>query len=305
MKKKKILIIGGTGFIGYHLAAKCKKLKWSVTSLSKNKPLKKRKLRNIKYKICDISVKRNLSKLTKNKYNYVVNLGGYIDHINKKRAYRGHYLGVKNLFNAFKNKGLESFIQIGSSAEYGTAKSPHYENAKGKPKLIYSRSKLLATQFLLRSYKKYNFPVTILRFYQVYGPKQSFDRFIPMLIKACIKNIRFPSSHGKQKRDFLYIDDAISAILKSLNNPKCIGKIINVGSGKPITLLKIMKYVQKKIGGGELLLGKIKLRKDEPMIIFPYLKNAKKILNWKSKISFNSGINRTIKEYKKQISKFS
>ena len=95
MKKKKILIIGGTGFIGYHLAAKCKKLKWSVTSVSKNKPLKKRKLKNIKYKICDISVKKNLSKLTKNKYNCVVNLGGYIDHINKKRTYGSHYLGAK------------------------------------------------------------------------------------------------------------------------------------------------------------------------------------------------------------------
>ena len=90
--------------------------------------------------------------------------------------------------------------------------------------------------------------------------------------------------------------------MNSLNNKACKGKIINIGSGKPITLLKIMKYVQKKIGGGKLLLGQIKLRVDEPMIIYPSLKNARKFLNWKNRTSFNTGINKTIKQYEKEIS---
>ena len=112
--------------------------------------------------------------------------------------------------------------------------------------MIYGKSKLKATKFLTDLFKEKKFPVTILRPYQVYGPKQKTDRFIPLLINACIKDIKFIASHGKQKRDFLYVDDLISAILKSLNNIKCKGKIINLGTGKPITLLKIMKTVRKK-----------------------------------------------------------
>jgi len=60
MNKKKILIVGGTGFIGYHLAFKCKKLNWDVTSISTKKPIKERKLKKIKYKFFDISIKKNL-----------------------------------------------------------------------------------------------------------------------------------------------------------------------------------------------------------------------------------------------------
>lgn len=305
MKKKKILVIGGTGFLGYHLLLKCKRLNWEVVSLSKNKPHKTRKVLNVDYKTLDISKLKNLSKLKKNNFNYVVNFGGYIDHKNKTKTYNSHFLGVKNLFQFLKNnKELECFIQIGSSAEYGTVKSPQKEKSICKPKLIYGKSKLRATEFLLDKHKKFNFPVTILRLYQIYGPKQKIDRFIPLLINACIKNVDFIASHGKQKRDFLFVDDAINGIISSIKNKNCRGEIINIGSGKPITLLKIMKFVQKKIGGSKILLGKIKLRTDEQMIIYPNLKKAKKYLNWSNKMSFETGINRTIKEYKKEINSF-
>ena len=300
--KKKILIVGGTGFIGYHLAKRCLELNWEIRSLSLKKPKKTRRLKRVKYLYCDISKNKYLEKIIKEDFNYVVNLSGYIDHNDKKKAYNAHFLGVKNLANLFLKKNINTFIQMGSSAEYGSIKSPQKEKFKCKPQMIYGKSKLKATKFLTDLFKEKKFPVTILRPYQVYGPKQKTDRFIPLLINACIKDIKFIASHGKQKRDFLYVDDLISAILKSLNNIKCKGKIINLGTGKPITLLKIMKTVRKKIGGGELLLGKIKLRVDEPMVIFPELKNSTKLLNWKSKVGFNAGINNTIKEYKKKIS---
>ena len=299
--KKKILIIGGTGFIGHHLAKKCLKLNWETSSISVNKPKKERRLKKVKYLHCDISRYKDLEKNTKKDFNYVVNLGGYIDHNNKKKVYNSHFLGVKNLANIFLKKNIDSFVQMGSSAEYGIDRSPLQENFKCKPQMIYGKSKLKATKFLITLFEKKKFPVTILRPYQVYGPKQSINRFVPLLINACIKNIKFITSHGKQKRDFVYVDDLISAILKSLSSKKSKGKIINIGSGKPITLLKIMKTIQKKIGGGKLLFGKIKLRVDEPMIIFPNLTNSVKFLNWRSKVSFNTGINNTIKEYKKKI----
>ena len=65
-----------------------------------------------------------------------------------------------------------------------------------------------------------------------------------------------------------------------------------------------MKFVQNKIGGGKILLGKIKLRADEQLIIYPNLKKAKKFLKWSKITSFETGINKTIKQYKKEIKVF-
>ena len=92
--KKKILIVGGTGFIGYHLAKRCLKKKWLVSSFSTSKPKKLRKLKGVHYINGDISKKKDLKKIKKN-YNYVVNLGGHVDHSDKTKTLRSHFYGSK------------------------------------------------------------------------------------------------------------------------------------------------------------------------------------------------------------------
>ena len=86
--KKKILIVGGTGFIGYHVAKKCIKIGWQVTSISSKSPPQKRQLRKVKYIICDITKKNILKKKVNNYYNYIVNLGGYVVNIDFARSQR-------------------------------------------------------------------------------------------------------------------------------------------------------------------------------------------------------------------------
>ena len=172
---KNILIIGGTGFIGYHLAKKCLKKNFIVTSISTNQPKKLRFLKKVKYIICDINNEKVLEKIDNN-FDYVVNLGGYVNHKNKQETYRSHYLGLKKLTKILLKKKIKKFIQIGSSMEYGLAKSPQKENLKCKPISVYGKAKFLSTKYLLYLYKKKKFPVTIVRLYQVYGPYQDQNR---------------------------------------------------------------------------------------------------------------------------------
>ena len=113
LRAKTMLIIGGTGFIGYHLARIALKKGWSVTSISKNKPKKLRKIKKVKYIVCDITNKNKLKKKINKNYNFVINLGGYVDHVNKQKTYSSHYLGSKNLSEIFLRKKLISFVQIG------------------------------------------------------------------------------------------------------------------------------------------------------------------------------------------------
>ncbi len=102
--KNKILIAGGTGFIGYHLAKKFLKRKFEVTSLSLSKPKKERYLKNVKYLYCDISNLKSLKKVLVEEFNYVVNLAGHVDHTNKRKVINSHFIGCKNLVYIFRKK---------------------------------------------------------------------------------------------------------------------------------------------------------------------------------------------------------
>mgnify|MGYP001457913547 CR=1 FL=1 len=298
-----ILIVGGTGFIGYHLAKKCLAKGWRVISISSRSPKKIRYLPKVKYIICDITKKKFLKRKVQKSFKYVVNLGGYIDHSNKKKTFESHYIGCKNLAEIFLRKKPTAFIQMGSSIEYGGAKSPQKENAKCSPKSIksiYGKAKLLSSIYLINLFKKKKFPSTILRLYLTYGPRQDINRFIPIIIEGCIKNKKFDCSEGNQFRDFVHVDDVVDVILKSLINKNARGQIINVGSGKPRKIRNIIEHIKKISKGGYPQFGKIKLRKDEILKLYPNIKKAKNKINWRPKIPFDKGLKSTIKFYNEQ-----
>ena len=301
--KKNILIVGGTGFIGYYLAKKSLKKGWQVTSISSKPPKKIRYLPKVKYMLCDITKKKSLIRNIRKSFNYVVNLGGYVDHSNKKKTFESHYIGCKNLTEIFFKKMPVAFVQMGSSVEYGNLKSPQKENAKCNTKFIkstYGKAKLLSTLYLIDLFKKKKFPATILRLYLAYGPRQDINRFLPIIIKGCIKNKKFPCSKGNQLRDFVHVDDVVNAIIKSLTNKNARGQIINIGSGNPRKIINIIKHIKKISKGGHPQFGKIKFREDEILKLYPNIKKAEKKINWRPKILFKKGLKSTIKFYNEQ-----
>ncbi len=293
----RLLITGGTGFIGYHLAKKALIRGWNVTSVSSKKPKKKRFLRGVKYIICDLSNKKKIKKIVKSNFDHVVNLAGYVNHSDRYKTFKSHYYGCKNLANELVNKNLKTFIQMGSSLEYGKKKSPHKENMQCKPKSIYAKAKFLSTQHLMSLFKNKNFPVVIFRLYQSYGSKQDNNRLIPITINSCLKNISFSCSNGNQKRDFLYIDDLIDALFCAMRLKQSKGQIFNIGSGKPVKVKFIIQKIQNLIGSGKPKYGEIKLRSEESKISFADISKAKKIMNWYPKISISKGLELTIKKY--------
>ena len=302
MKKKslKVLIIGGTGFLGINLCSFLNKKKYKVISLSRNKPSSKRRIKKVKYLQIDMSKKKELfKKLNKLKnINYVVNLGGEVDHKNSNKVYRSHFLGVKFLSEYFIQSNILKFLQVGSSMEYGHCKSPQLENNKCKPISNYGKAKHLASNYLITLNKNKNFPVIIVRPYQIYGPNQLSNRLIPHVITSCNKNLKFPCSEGKQLRDFLYVDDFLEAIYKlMLSNKKTNGQIFNIGYGKPFNLKRIINFIRNKIRRGRPNFGVIKMRKEENLKTYPNIKKIYKFIKWKPKVNFFKGLEKTIKSY--------
>ena len=157
----------------------------------------------------------------------------------------------------------------------------------------------MSSNLLLSLYKEKKFPATIIRLFLVYGPNQKKDRLIPYVIFNSLKGKSIYLSKGNQLRDFCYVGDVIEAIILCLKSKKATGEVFNIGSGKPITVKKIVKQIVKIIGKGDLKFNKKDKRKKENLKLYPSIKKIQNKIGWKQKTSLNIGLKKTINFYKK------
>lgn len=292
---KKILIIGGNGFLGYNLAKSLVKSDFKITLLCRKKNKNLKKLSKVNYIFCDITSLTKLRKKIKENYNFVINFSGNISHSNKQQTLRVHYGGLKNLLNILSKKKIDLFIQTGSSLEYSKSNNAQKEKNICKPNSIYGKVKLKASRLLIKDkrFPKY----IILRPYQIFGPHQKFDRLIPFVIKNSLKGKIFNCSAGIQERDFLFVED-FNLLIKNILKCKNIEPgIYNVGSGKPISVKKIIKIINKSIGKGTPIFGSARMRQDESKYLFPDISKVKKSFKWSPKINLLKGIKKTVLFY--------
>ncbi|OUU51916.1 MAG: hypothetical protein CBC25_04325 [Pelagibacteraceae bacterium TMED65] len=300
---EKILVVGGTGFIGYHLVKMLTLNGWDVTSFSLNLPTKDRFIKGVRYLRVDVTDVDEVKRYAIKDFDYIVNLGGYINHKPFSdggiKIFDQHFVVVKNLVDLASRQKLKRFVQIGSSDEYGDAKSPQKEDMREAPFSPYSLAKAHATSFLQMLYKTEKFPVIILRLFLTYGPGQGSERFFPQIIVGCLKGKNFPTSQARQLRDFCYVEDTVSAIHLALLSDHSNGEVINIASGKAKTIREVIELVVKHVGRGSPQFGMVPYREGENMGLFADIQKAKKLLRWKPIVSLDDGIKRTIDWFKK------
>jgi nucleoside-diphosphate-sugar epimerase len=297
-----LLIIGGTGFIGKNLAVDAVESGYKTTVLSLHSPVSENEITGVDYLKADITDLTQLqSTLSSKVFDYVVNLSGYIDHSSFGKGglqvIKNHFIAVQNLLQSINWPTLQCFVQIGSSDEYGNMAAPQHEGMREKPISPYSFGKVASTQLLQMLHRTEGIHTVILRPFLVYGPGQDSHRFLPQIIQGCLSDACFAASEGRQLRDFCYVKDVTRAILMSLENSKISGEVINIASGRPISIRETVELVQKKIGKGRPDYGKIPYRSGENMELYADISKAEEILGWSPEVSFNEGIERTIEHY--------
>ena len=302
MNTPHLLVIGGTGFIGHHLLKSVQKKGWQMTSVSLNPPTEERFVHGVRYLHFDIVDKTLVKKHLGEDFDYVVNLGGYINHQFFRDGGRDliemHFSALQNLLEVLSRRKLKRFVQIGSSDEYGNAPAPQNEKLREQSISPYSLAKVASTHFLQMLYRTENFPSVTLRLFLTYGPGQDTERFLPQIIKGCLLNKSFHTSAGEQLRDFCYVGDTVQAIISTLQTSNAMGEVINIASGNPITIRTMIETVQELIDGGYPEYGKINYRNGENMSLYASVEKAKSILNWKAETDLKSGLNSTINYYK-------
>jgi nucleoside-diphosphate-sugar epimerase len=294
----RLLVVGGNGFIGSYIVRHALMMGWEVSSLGVSGKWPPG-ARGISADIGDIDSLRMA--LTDTRFEYVVNCGGYIDHAlfasGGRRLIKSHFDGVLNLVECIDRQTLKRFVNIGSSDEYGANVAPQSEDMRESPISSYSLAKVASTHFLQMMQRTEGLPAVTLRLFLSYGPGQDRRRFLPQVIRGCIEGRSFPTSGGEQLRDLCYVDDTVRAVFAAITEDAAIGQVINVGSGKGLSVRGLIEKVCQIIGSGAPQFGALPYRRCENMALYADIAKADSLLRWTPRVSLDEGLERTISAY--------
>lgn len=291
-----ILITGSSGFIGSNLIDLLKSRNKIIGISNKNQKSEK----NIIHKKIDLM--KNDFKVNP-KISGIVHLAALTDvaYCNNypKKCFDVNIMATEKILE-FCRKKDSRMIFASSSHVYGNPKNiPIPESEELKPNSIYATSKIMGEK-LCESYAKiYGMDITVLRFFSVFGPKSPPHNILNKIITNALKNNPIVIGNLYPKRDFIYIDDVVKSIEISLNSCKGFD-IFNIGNEKSLSIKTICNNIEKIIGKKMTLISDEKLfRKNEIMEIRSQCKKIKSKLKWKSTITVNEGLKKTIEYYKK------
>lgn len=296
------LITGGGGFIGSHLAEKLVKMKHKVIVIDNFSVGRKSNLHKIRKKIkivdADILNEKNISKYFKNIDN-VFHLAARADIIpsieNPELYFDVNVKGTLNILNASVKNKIKRFIYIASSSSYGIPKKyPTPESAEINPQYPYSLTKRMGEELVIHYSKVYNLNCSSLRFFNVYGPRArtsgTYGAVFGVFLAQKIANKPFTVvGDGKQTRDFTYVSDVVDSIIKISNKKNISGEVFNVGSGKTISVNKIVDI----LGGKKIFIPK---RPGEPDKTFADIRKIRKKIGWRPKVNIEKGISYLLKD---------
>lgn len=298
-KGKKVLVTGSTGFVGKHLADKLNTLGAVVYGVSRSAKGKN----NYSVNVAEFSSIEKIIKSKKIEICYHLAAEALVESGQNDpfHTFKNNIEGALNVLECARIYGLEKVVIASTTHVYGDRKPPYLERFSPRPSRPYETSKT-CIDLIAQSYANtFSLPVLIPRFVNIYGPGDlNLNRLIPKTLKSVLENESPKMWGGEAKRDYLYIDDVITAyILLGEANMSKIGKnrVYNFGSDNIFSVEEIMKKIIE-LSGRKLKITKIKDERDfEVKTQYSSWRKAKKMFKWDPQYSIDEGLRKTIKWY--------
>jgi len=302
---KKILVTGGAGFIGSSFVKHSIRKGYEVIVVDKLTyagDLERLKEVEGKYKFhkADICDKRRVELIFKNeKPQNVVHFAAesHVDRSIKDATFfiKTNVEGTHFLLSISRKYRIKKFLHISTDEVYGNIKKgKFFENFPLKPNSPYSASKASADLFVRAYIKTYGFPAIIIRPCNNYGPWQYPEKLIPLALLQILKNKKIlVYGDGKNKREWIYVDDCTEGIFKIMEKGK-IGEVYNLGSGEEKQNIEVVKDLLRIFNKKETSMEFVTDRLGHD---FRYALNTDKIrkeINWQAGVKFKDGFKRTI-----------
>lgn len=324
----RILITGGAGFIGSQLALFMQRKKYEIftldnlkfgfmDNLSGNKHLLSR---FILMDIRDLKLENVMKGI-----DVVFHIAGFVSlpgsNDNPYEAYSCNVAGTANVLEMARRTGVKKVVFASTAALYeNETVLPFKESTSAKPTLIYAQTKKAAEDICNSFITMYGMDITILRFFNVYGPHMDYrpPSYLISYLIGCLlkKEVPILHSNGKQARDFVYVTDAAKICEIVMTHPSAKNEVFNVGSGKTVTVQEIFDIIAKKLGEkkikpiyrdprliwekfprqfkGKYPINPLFLEKEVNKLTLAATNKVERLLNWKAKVSIEEGITETV-----------
>lgn len=318
-----ILITGGAGFIGSSLADRLlekainKVIVVDCFSNYYNPKIKElniaKNLKNPNYKLyrADICDKEKMKQIfSENKIDCVVHIAaraGVRPSLEDPQAYvQTNIYGTVNILELMKDNNVKKLVFASSSSVYGNCKAEAFsEDLKiTEPISPYAATKSACEQFIYTYSKLYGINSVCLRFFTVYGPRQRPDLAINKFTRLILEGKSIPFyGDGNTRRDYTFIDDIINGVMAAINYNETPYEIINLGGGSPVSLMQMVRTIEK-VSGIKAVLDMQPMQPGDVDKTVADISKAKRLLDYNPQTAFAYGIKKffiwytTNKEYR-------
>lgn len=252
--KKRVVITGGTGFVGANLCRRMLQLGHEVHLLVRTE--------HDAWRIADIltdvqihpvsfldvaALKKVVTTIKPEWIFHLAAYGAYSFQKQTTQILETNFIATHNLVQECLQAGFEAFVNTGSSSEYGFKKTIHHEYELPEPNSYYAVSKAASTMYCAYTAESRGVRIPTLRLYSIYGRYEDPRRLMPTLVLRALDGKYPPLVAPDTARDFVFVEDAIDAfLLAAEKTPAKCGEIYNVASSRQTSLGDLVRLVQKQ-----------------------------------------------------------
>lgn len=233
---------------------------------------------------------------------FVLHLGAQIaipySYVNPRDFFEVNVLGTLNVAQAALGAGVERIVHTSTSEVYGSAQTvPITETHPLEPQSPYAASKLAADKLMDSWHRSFELPVTVLRPFNTYGPRQSARAITPTIISQALKGdtLRLGSLHPR--RDLTYVGDTVAGMVAGALTPEAVGRTIQLGTGRAVSVGEIVTMIGEILGKElhtELDEARVRPERSEVQLLLSEPELARTLLGWTPSVDLREGLERTV-----------
>ncbi|MEX1177454.1 MAG: SDR family NAD(P)-dependent oxidoreductase [Nitriliruptor sp.] len=312
LRDRRVLVTGGSGFIGSHLTAALVELGADVhvltSAVSSVYPHRLTALRAAitlhEGNLTDPTAMRAL--VREARPDVVFHLGAYT-HVGKSwnridECIQTNVQGTVNLLEALDGTGYGRVVNTGTSEIYGAIDVPFREDDRPEPASPYAVSKHAAEEFCRLGATARGWPVVRIRPFNAYGPGQSPDRVIPEIIVRALRGQRLAMTTGRQTREFNHVADLVHGFLLAGVVPGIEGELLNLGNGEEVAIADLVTTLLEVMG--DPIEAEMGVLPDRPIEIWRMscdAARARERLGWRPQVPLRDGLADTVAWYRTEL----
>lgn len=307
--KKRALVTGAGGFIGSHLTERLAASGYDVKAFVHYNSRNFRgwlehcecrdRIEVISGDIRDADIMRNIMSDIDIVFHLAALIGIPYSYYSPEAYVETNFKGTLNILQTAKDSDVKKIVITSTSEVYGTAQSIPIDEAHPiNPQSPYAATKAAADFLALSFYRSFDLPVTIVRPFNTYGPRQSARAIIPTIITQIVsgkENIKLGALNST--RDLTFVKDTVSGFIRAAENKKSTGSIINIGSNFEISigeLVKLISKIMKKSVRVEIDNMRKRPKNSEVERLWADNGKARRLLGWAPEYTLEEGLKKTV-----------